>query len=265
MLWKDFFLVVAKSIHDTTKKNSFQLFSTSQTKFESNQAKKLKTAHHDVSLFGRLYISNQHWDGDSDIFFSHENQPYPPSISVLNYVLEPNLIFLRIYWVQMCIFSLAILTAWLLMVVQLFTFSVQALRRHLQSMLTMFFLKRELQELARIDVVWDRYLPGSIKDSTRKKRRSGICVKVGLNLKWGYYQIGRLFSVMLKIRKNCSTFFMIRSMRWNSLSPKGFTSTKGTSVICKCESMNAWMYTWRSRRKGCCSQNALSYKWLQKN
>ena len=71
----------SKSIHDTIKKNSFQLFSTSQTKLKSNQAKKLKSAHHDVNLFGRLYISNQHRDGDPDIFFSHENQPYPPSIS----------------------------------------------------------------------------------------------------------------------------------------------------------------------------------------
>ena len=50
----------SKSIHDTIKKNSFQLFSTSQTKLKSNQAKKLKSAHHDVNLFGRLYISNQH-------------------------------------------------------------------------------------------------------------------------------------------------------------------------------------------------------------
>ena len=41
------------------------------------------------------------------------------------------------------------------------------------------FIKRGLQELARIDVVWDRYLPGSTTDITRKKRGSGICVKVG--------------------------------------------------------------------------------------
>lgn len=38
---------------------------------------------HDVSLFGRLYISNQHRDGDPDVSFAHENQPYPPSLADL--------------------------------------------------------------------------------------------------------------------------------------------------------------------------------------
>ena len=34
------------------------------------------------ALFGRLYISNmQQRDGDPDVFLSHENQSYPPSIS----------------------------------------------------------------------------------------------------------------------------------------------------------------------------------------
>ena len=34
-----------------------------------------------MALFGRLFIANQLRDGDTDVFFSHENQVYPPSLS----------------------------------------------------------------------------------------------------------------------------------------------------------------------------------------
>ena len=41
---------------------------------------------------------------------------------------------------------------------------------------------------SRVDIVWDRYLPQSIKQSTRNKRGSGVRLKVSpqtkLPLKW---------------------------------------------------------------------------------
>jgi len=35
----------------------------------------------DCNLFSRLYIATQHRSGDLDEFFTHENQPCPPSLS----------------------------------------------------------------------------------------------------------------------------------------------------------------------------------------
>ena len=48
-------------------------------------------------------------------------------------------------------------------------------------MLTKFagFYEKRITRVGKIDVVWDRYLPGTLKDSTGKKRGIGICNKVG--------------------------------------------------------------------------------------
>ena len=50
------------------------------------------------------------------------------------------------------------------------------------------FLRRELQTVNRVDVVWDRYLDSSIKGATREKRSAGLRCKVNpetkIPLKW---------------------------------------------------------------------------------
>ena len=40
------------------------------------------------------------------------------------------------------------------------------------------FLQHELQSVDRVDVVWDRYLPTSIKGSARERRGKGVRRKV---------------------------------------------------------------------------------------
>lgn len=149
---------------------------------------------HDVTLSGRLYISNQHRDGDPDEFFSHENQPHPPSLadfgelrtsgtkSDLLKKLEDALenaqpkenregrIFDGGALIHMltpkCVHTFA----------------------EFATMVFLPFLRRELEKTGRIDVLWDRYLPDSIKNSTRIKKGSGIrvkvCAKAKIPLKW---------------------------------------------------------------------------------
>ena len=65
-----------KSIHDPIKRNSLTLFKTRKQKKDSAKVEQLAEHRNDVSLFGRLYIANQLRDGDSEVFFSHENQLY---------------------------------------------------------------------------------------------------------------------------------------------------------------------------------------------
>ena len=40
------------------------------------------------------------------------------------------------------------------------------------------YLSQQLQHATRVDVVWDRYLPDSLKESTREKRGKGVRRKV---------------------------------------------------------------------------------------
>ena len=76
--YKEVIISGEKSIHDSIKKNSLPLFKTPKRKAKSKQLTVQRT---NASLFGRLYIANQQREGDPFKFFSHENQPFPPSLS----------------------------------------------------------------------------------------------------------------------------------------------------------------------------------------
>ena len=70
-----------KSIHVPIKKNSLRSFKCPASKPKSKQADKIATLKTDVSMFSRLYIVAQHRECDMTAFFSHENHPFPPSLS----------------------------------------------------------------------------------------------------------------------------------------------------------------------------------------
>jgi len=70
-----------KSIHDPIRRNSLMLFKCPTTKVKSKHADKIASLKADVNLFSRLNIVAQHRQCDMDTFFSHENHPYPPSLS----------------------------------------------------------------------------------------------------------------------------------------------------------------------------------------
>ena len=65
------------------KKNKLLLFSRPPPREKSKASLQLSSLKSDVSLFSRLYIICQSWDGDLDDIFCHENQAYSPSLSNL--------------------------------------------------------------------------------------------------------------------------------------------------------------------------------------
>ena len=69
------------SIHNLIKRNAFPLFQRQGPRSTYKAAKKLSVLKSDCTLFRRLYIANQHCDGDLDEFFKHENLPFPSSLS----------------------------------------------------------------------------------------------------------------------------------------------------------------------------------------
>jgi len=40
------------------------------------------------------------------------------------------------------------------------------------------YLKKQLQSIRRMDIVWDTYITASLKESTREKRGKGVRIKV---------------------------------------------------------------------------------------
>jgi len=63
-------------------RNKVKLFTQCYArKTKPTQVSKLAAVKNDCSLFSRLYIACQTRSGNLNAFFSHENQPYPPSLS----------------------------------------------------------------------------------------------------------------------------------------------------------------------------------------
>ena len=67
---------------DTLKHNKVALFGTPTEKKGSNKEQKMVALKSDCPLFSRLYIACQAREGNLEEFSRHENQPFPPSLSV---------------------------------------------------------------------------------------------------------------------------------------------------------------------------------------
>lgn len=181
-----------KSIHDPIKKNNLSLLKTRKPKVNS-KVKQLAVIRDNVSLFGRLYIANQQRDGDIDVFFSHENQLYPPSLSdygKLRKGTKSDLVKCLDSSGQnehpetfdCTIFDGAVL-------VHTLPPTGASTFKDYAEKIFIPFLQREIQHgTSRIDVIWDKYISHSLKESTREKRGSGVRVKVSpqtkIPVKW---------------------------------------------------------------------------------
>ena len=131
----------------------------------------------DCSLFSRLYIACQAREGNLEEFLRHENQPFPPSLSVsgkLRHGKKSELIdFLQT--------ALQHTSQWLTsrqsMELQLCTFSLpRLLTKPFKIMQTKLlpFVRKEIENVKRLDTVWDRYVENSLKDDPRESRGQGI-------------------------------------------------------------------------------------------
>ena len=183
-----------RAIHDPMTRNSLPLFSTPRQKKDSAKAKQLAQLKNDVSLFGQLYIANQLRNEDPYVFFSHENQLYPPSLSdngKLRFGKKSDLLKClkaspedNVRNFDCKIFDGAML-AHVLPREGISTFQQYAGKVFIP------FLKHELQPVNRVDIVWDRYLESSIKGATREKRGAGLRRKVNpqtkIPAKWNHF------------------------------------------------------------------------------
>ena len=71
-----------KLLSDPVKSNKLPLFSNQVCRLPTS-VKNLAMLKNDCSLFSRLYIACPTREGNLEEFFKHENQPWPPSLSML--------------------------------------------------------------------------------------------------------------------------------------------------------------------------------------
>ena len=67
--------------NDTIQKICLPLFNSNSEKVQAKTSSKVSNLKTDVQLFSRMYIACQSRDGDLDTFFEHENHAWPPSLA----------------------------------------------------------------------------------------------------------------------------------------------------------------------------------------
>lgn len=173
-----------KSIHDTITKNNLPLFKRQQGRPNSKQKKTISVLQNNVTLFAQLYIAMQNRQSDLEEFFSHEVQSYPPSLSEFGNLRLPTAKSDLLACLPGCTeqrepprkFGCRILDGAVIVhclpVAGAVTFNEYAEKVFVPHLL------QQLQHSNRVDVVWDTYIPGSLKESTREKRGAGARCKV---------------------------------------------------------------------------------------
>ena len=138
-----------------------------------------------MALFGQLYVSMQSQDGDLKKFFAYEIQCFPPSLSDLGKLYLPSTKSDLLKCIEPfeqaephslydCIVLDGAAIVHSLLPAGAKTFIKYA------DYIFIPYLTKQLSITTRLDIVWDSYIPDSLKEkeSTRDKRGKGIRRKI---------------------------------------------------------------------------------------
>ena len=186
------------SIHQPIKKNSLPLFKRQAPK-ESKTKKQISSLKSDCNLFSHLYIASTFRGGDLEEFFSHENHPSDHGKLRLP-TLKSDLLALLEGEVSEPPSHFDVLDG-SAAVHFLSCNNVSTFAEYSQNVFNMY-VKKELLNCHRMDIIWDVYKSDSLKGCTREKRGKGIRKKVS-----GHVKLPRNFQDFLRDAKNKQELF----------------------------------------------------------
>ena len=204
------------SLFETIKKNKLALFRTPKAKETSKQKMELNSVKQDCAMFAQLYISCQVRGGDLDDFFRHENRSCPPSLSQFGALgtgtkstlvdrleaLTPS-----VATGNVCPCIDAIILDGSAVVNFLKPANCKTFADYAHDVFIKY-VKSQLCSAQRIDIVWDNYLEGSLKQIQE--------VDVVKESEGASYQtqesprIGHPFFATRATRLNCLRFWLNR-------------------------------------------------------
>ena len=167
-----------KKITDPLPRNKLPFFSTPESKLPSKGKLKIASLKNDCNRFSRLYVACQTRDGDLDGFFSHENQPTPPSLSQYGKLRPTNKALLscletetttttNVPSVDAKMFDGAA-------IVQMLQPKTARTFQDYAEQVFVPYISNQMKNVHRADIIWDMYLDDSLKASTRERRGKGI-------------------------------------------------------------------------------------------
>ena len=140
----------------------------------------ISSLKNDCSLFSRLYVASQRQDGDLDEFFKHVNQACPPTLSKMGVLGSGTKSeFLHCLESLISVENVSAPTTYVIIldaaaiVNMLRPGNAKTFKDYADNIL-LPYIQSKLQNVSRLDVIWDVYRPDRLKAETRSKRGKGI-------------------------------------------------------------------------------------------
>ena len=174
-------------LFDPIKRKKLPLFgSPPLSKQKSQEKMHIASLKSNCSLYSRLYVSCQARDGNLEGFFCHENQSFPPSLSQYGQLRSGTKSDLLSCLEKICPAQAEMpnVDALLLDGAEILHMQKPGASKTFQEYSQYVFLPYvigKLRNIRRVDVVWDRYLPNSLKATTQSKRGRSVRRRVMLN------------------------------------------------------------------------------------
>ena len=219
-------------ITDPIKRNNLHLFSRPSVRQKSSKELQLSSLKNNCSLFSRLYIASQIRNSDLDEFFQHENQACPPALSRLGVLrtgtkfdflqdLTPARENATSPIVQVSILDGAAI------VNMLRPGTAKAFQDYATDVFVPY-ITAQLQHVVRLDIIWDVYLPESLKADTRSKRGKGVRRRVKPSS-----TIPRILQEFLRISHNKTELFSFLATKVAGIDTnKVVITTHNREVLC---------------------------------
>ena len=234
---KEWLVNQTKPISDPINKNTLPLFSRPPVGEKSKSQLQLTSLRNDCFLFSRLYIASQVRNGNLDeLVFEHESQAFPPALSQNGKIRSGTKSDL-----VKCLEDLVtskektskpdvdvIILDGSAIVNMLRpgyakTFSDYAMQVFLP------YVVSQTQHASRVDVVWDKYHPDSLKSETRSKRGKGVrrCVEPSTAIPGSWKEFLRIDENKVELFS-----FLANTIVASVDSSKQIISTHHSEVLC---------------------------------
>ena len=245
-------------VSDPLPKNKLPLFSRPAVKVPSKGKLQLQSMNSDCTLFSRLYLACQARYGDVDQFFSHENHARPPSLSHGGKLrLGSKADIMPCLEVETAAPEVSpLVDATFLdgaVVVQMLNPGTAKTFLDYAEQVFLPYISAQLENTARVDIVWDVYQTDNLKSTTRQKKGKGVRGRVvpsaAIPENW------RISCVWTTTRENClaschtrSTFYgqrarqctqlmvIVRFALWHKLTWQDWchAHTRKPTLVCFC-------------------------------
>ena len=165
------------SIFASISKNKLELFDFLSVKKTDRAKEQIAILKKNCSLFSRLFIGGQTREGNLEAFFSHENQTFPPSLSQ-NGTLRPgnksDLLkgFKKVHPSSSEVPATDAVLDGAAIVNMVQPRGCKTFQDYADNCFILY-LQTEVRNAKGLDIVWDIYLPNSLKSDTREKRGGG--------------------------------------------------------------------------------------------